>query len=227
MPEFDIDNFKKTWQVQPVQPKYDSPEILNMLNKKSRNYVKYIFWISVVEFLFFFAVGVFYMIKGESSESLTSVLSRLGVRKSSEFDQKFEVYSLLLKILGLVVTAFFAIKFYVNYKKINIEENLKNLITRIIDFKKTVNAFIFTNIILFCVYTLILVFLIIQILTQQHVDVDRSKIVGFVAGIIVAVVLGVVILLIYYKIVYGIIISKLDKNLKQLKEIEKQSETNV
>lgn len=53
MPEFDLDNFKKTWQEQPVQEKYDNTEILQMLNKKSRNYVKYIFWISVVELLFF------------------------------------------------------------------------------------------------------------------------------------------------------------------------------
>jgi hypothetical protein len=227
MPEFDIDNLKKTWQEQPVQPKYDSTEILNMLNKKSRNYVKYIFWISVVEFLFFFAVGVFYMIKGESSDSLTSVLTRLGVTQSNEFDKRFEVYSLLLKIVGLVVTAFFAIKFYANYKKIHIEENLKSLITRIIGFKKTVNAFIFTNIVLFCVYTLILVFLIVQIITQQHVSLDSSKIIRFVAAIVVAVVLGVVILLLYYKIVYGIIISKLDKNLQQLKEIEKQTENNA
>ena len=43
MPEFDLDSLKKTWQEQPVQPKYDDKEILQMLNRKSRNYIKYIF----------------------------------------------------------------------------------------------------------------------------------------------------------------------------------------
>ncbi len=226
MPEFDIDNLKKAWQEQPVQPKYDSSEILKMLNKKSRNYVKYIFWISVIEFLFFFGVGLFYAVENKPSNSFENVLSRLGVNNSDDFDKRFEVYSLLLKIIGLVVTAFFAVKFYINYKKINIEENLKMLIIRIIDSKKTVNAFILTNIVLFFVYTLILVFLISQIVSQQHINLDRSKIIGFIAEIIVVIVLGVTILLVYYKIVYGILIGKLDKNLKQLKEIEKQTENN-
>jgi hypothetical protein len=63
MPEFDLDSFKKTWQEQPVQEKYDNNEILQMLNKKSRNYVKYIFWISVFEFLFFTLIGLFYIIQ--------------------------------------------------------------------------------------------------------------------------------------------------------------------
>ena len=40
MPDFDLDNLKKTWQEQKVQPKYDNTEIIQMLNKKSRNYVR-------------------------------------------------------------------------------------------------------------------------------------------------------------------------------------------
>ena len=46
MPNFDLDNLKSTWQKQLVENKYNDNEILKMLNKKSRNYMKYIFWIS-------------------------------------------------------------------------------------------------------------------------------------------------------------------------------------
>ena len=65
MPEFDLDSFKKTWQEQPVQKKYDDNEILKMLNRKSRNYVKYIFWISVAEFLLFSVMGIFYFFQND------------------------------------------------------------------------------------------------------------------------------------------------------------------
>ncbi|MGZ5265037.1 MAG: beta-carotene 15,15'-monooxygenase, partial [Kaistella sp.] len=60
MPEFDLDNFKKTWQEQEVQPKYNSTEIEAMLNKSSRNYVKYILWISIAEFLIILGMNFYY-----------------------------------------------------------------------------------------------------------------------------------------------------------------------
>jgi len=47
MPDFDLDNLKKTWQEQEVRPKYDGAQIEAMLNKSSRNYVKYILWIII------------------------------------------------------------------------------------------------------------------------------------------------------------------------------------
>lgn len=223
MPEFDLDNLKKTWQEQDVRPKYDSSEILKMLNSKSRNYVKYIFWISVVEFLFFLFFGLYSAFQNKPSTSLNNLLTKLGVTNSEDFDRNFESISIVLKIFSLLVTAFFAFKFYRNFKKINIEENLKSLITRIIDFKKTVNAFIFTNIIIFFVHIAILVFSIVKILNQQHVSLDQNRIVGFIAGIVGSAVFGGLLIWIYYRIIYGIIVKKLDNNLQQLKKIDQEN----
>ncbi len=53
MADFDIDNFKKDWQAQDKKRLYNSSEILEILNHKSKNYVKYIFWISLAEFILF------------------------------------------------------------------------------------------------------------------------------------------------------------------------------
>jgi hypothetical protein len=50
--DFDIDDLKKSWQEQKVTEVYETSEIEAMLNKKSRNYVKYIFWISLLNFYF-------------------------------------------------------------------------------------------------------------------------------------------------------------------------------
>ncbi|MFP3597640.1 beta-carotene 15,15'-monooxygenase [Chryseobacterium sp. SIMBA_029] len=222
MPEFDLDSFKKTWQEQPVQQKYDNSEILQMLNRKSRNYVKYIFWISVVEFLFFSIMGVFYFMKGDESNSFLKLLERLGAQKTPEVENSFEIIYLIIKSLSLLITAYFVYKFYQNYRQIKIEENLKGLITRIIHFKKTVNAFILISIVLLVVVTTVFIGFIFYSLNSQSIEVNNSTLTGFLVGIVLSTALTVTLVWLYYKLVYGIIMRKLDKNLKQLKDIDSQ-----
>ncbi len=222
MPEFDLDSFKKTWQEQPVQEKYDNTEILQMLNRKSRNYVKYIFWISVVELLFFSGIGLFYIIKGDESNSFLKLLERLGAQKTPEIIANFDIIYLAIKVLSLLVTAYFVFKFYQNYHKIKIEENLKGLITRIIKFKKTVNAFILISIAILLVFIMTFTAFIFYALNSQNIEPKGSDLMIVIAIIIVSTALCVLLIWLYYKLVYGIIIRKLDKNLKQLKEIDSQ-----
>lgn len=50
--DFDIDDLKKSWQEQTVTEVYGTSEIEAMLNKKSRNYVKYIFGLAWLSFYF-------------------------------------------------------------------------------------------------------------------------------------------------------------------------------
>ncbi|MCY1663037.1 MULTISPECIES: beta-carotene 15,15'-monooxygenase [Chryseobacterium] len=222
MPEFDLDSFKKTWQEQPVQEKYDYNEILQMLNKKSRNYVKYIFWISVIEFLFFTLIGLFYIIQGKESNSFINILTKLGVQRTSELENTFDNIYLVLKVLSLAITAYFVFKFYQNYKVIKIEEDLKRFILKIIKFKKTVNAFILINIALLITFTSIFTIFVFYILNTQNVEITNSTLIGFIAGIIISTAFTVIMVWLYYRVVYGIIIKKLDKNLTQLKEIDSQ-----
>jgi len=222
MPDFDLDSFKKTWQEQPVQPKYDSNEILQMLNRKSRNYVKYIFWISVVEFLFFSVLGLFYFFQDEESDSFRKILEKLGAQKAPEIETNFDHAYLSIKILSLMITAYFVLKFYQNYRKIKIEENLKGLIIRIIKFKKTVNAFILISIALLVAFTFVFTAFIFYALNSQNVRPDNSNLIIVIIGIIVSTVLCVLLIWLYYRLVYGIIIRKLDRNLKQLREIDSQ-----
>lgn len=222
MPEFDLDNFKKTWQEQPVQQKYGSNEILQMLNRKSRNYVKYIFWISVAEFLFFTLIGLFYIIQGKEANSFLNILDRLGVRKTPELELAFDNIYLVLKILSLSVTAYFVYRFYQNYRGIKVEENLKKFILKIIQLKKTVNAFILINIALLVAFTSIFTVFVFYILNTQNVEITNSTIIGFITGTVISTVFTVLMVWLYYRVVYGIIIKKLDRNLTQLREIDSQ-----
>ncbi|MCW3159908.1 beta-carotene 15,15'-monooxygenase [Chryseobacterium oryctis] len=222
MPEFDLDSFKKTWQEQPVQQKYDNSEILQMLNRKSRNYVKYIFWISVAEFLFFSVMGLFYFVPNDDSNSFLKILEKLGAHKTPEVENSFDNTYFAIKILSLLITAYFVFKFYQNYRKIRIEENLKQLIIRIIKFKKTVNAFILISIVLLIAFMFVFTAFIFYALNTQNIQPTGSELTIVISGIIISTVLSVLLIWLYYRLVYGIIIRKLDKNLTQLQEIDSQ-----
>lgn len=222
MPEFDLDSFKKTWQEQPVQNKYDNDEILQMLNRKSRNYVKYIFWISVIEFVLFTAFGLFYILQNKESNTFLTSLQKLGVQQNEQLQDIFDNIYLAIKAFTLLITGYFVVKFYQNYRKIKVEEDLKEFISRIIKFKKTVNAFILINILIVVVFTSALTIFGIYAIQNQNTTLADSSIVAFIVSFIISTVLCVVLIWAYYRLVYGILIKRLDKNLTQLKEIDSQ-----
>lgn len=220
MPEFDLDNLKETWQQQPVQPKYDSKDIESMLNKSSRNYVKYILWISIVEFVLILGANLYYTFLGEDSTDLMSVLAKLGIDDSVSFENTISDLYFILKMVSLALTAIFVYLFYQNYRKINIESNLKKLILQIIKFKKTVQLFILANIVLVILFTLVLGVFVSFVLAEQNIQLTNNTKFGFISGLILTMGISVVLIWIYYRIVYGFILRRLGRNLEQLQNIE-------
>lgn len=220
MPDFDLDQYKTSWQQQEVLPKYDSTEILKMLNKKSRNYVKYILWISIVEFFLILAVSLYYSYQGNDGESLIHILEKMQVKMTPEILNTIDVFYNIMKYLSIIIVLFFVIKFYLNYKKINVESNLKKFIQQIIVFKKTVNRFILINILFLLVMTLAMGAFVTKVISQQNIEMDNPTFVGFILGFLISLILSVGLVILYYRLVYGIIIRRLSKNLEQLKEIE-------
>ncbi len=223
MPEFDLDSFKETWQQQPVQPKYDSSDIESMLNKSSRNYVKYILWISVVEFILILIANLYYTFLGEDTADLMSVLGKLGINNSSNFESTISQLYFVLKMVSLGLTGIFVFLFYQNYRKIKIESNLKKLILQIFTFKKTVQLFILANIGLVILFTLILGLFTFLVLAEQNIALTNPTLIGFITGLALTMGISVVLIWIYYRLVYGFILRRLGKNLEQLQNIEKEN----
>lgn len=224
MPEFDLDNFKKTWQEQDVQPKYNSTEIEAMLNKSSRNYVKYILWISIAEFFVIFCMNIYYSFLGDDTNSFLSILGKLGVKSTSSLEAGFTHLYFGLKTISLILTAFFVVRFFLNYRRINIESNLKKLILQIIKFKKTVNLFILANIFLLILFTVVLTVFTFSVLSQQNIHLNNPTLIGFLVGTILMTAISVVLIWIYYRIVYGIILKRLGKNLAELQKIDEEQQ---
>ena len=220
MPEFDLDNFKKTWQEHEIQPKYNTDEIESMLNKSSRNYVKYILGISIAEFLVILGMNLYYLFLGDDTDSYMNILEKLGVKNSADLAENLSHLYFGLKLISLALTAFFIIKFYQNYKRIKIESNLKKLIIQIIKFKKTVNYFIIANISLIVLYTIVLGIFTFWTLSHQNIKLTHPTLIGFYVGLVLMMALSVILIWVYYRIVYGIILKKLGKNLEELQKIE-------
>lgn len=220
MPEFNLDQYKKTWQEQPVEHKYSNAEILKMLNKNSRNYVKYILWISVIEFVFFLSLTIYYILVNDNNSSYLKIFAKLGIENTTEVVRDLDHLNFIIKVITLLITFIFVLIFLRNYQKIKVESNLKKFILQIVKFKKTVNLFIFTNICLLIVTTFALTYFVYYTLQRQNIELPKDTASGLIVGVIVTTILCVVLFLVYYRIVYGIIMRRLGVHLKQLKEIE-------
>ncbi len=223
MAEFELDQFKSSWQNQSKKSVYDTTQIESMLNKSSRNYVKYILFISIIEFAIIFAANIYYTFIGDDTSELRDMVLRLGLRDTDVFEQTLAQLYLALKIVSLILTATFVYFFYKNYCKISVEANLRKLILQIIRFKKTVQLFILANIILVITFTVILGAFTLMILSNQHIDLATPGIRNFIIALVMMMGISVLLIWIYYRLVYGFILRRLAKNLHQLQKIEQEN----
>jgi len=129
-----------------------------------------------------------------------------------------------MKVLSLVVTGIFVVVFYVNYKKIDVESNLKKFIIHILKFKKTVNLFIFSNVFLLVLFIGSLVSLLTITIRRQNIHVDNPTFWSLIFAVVLSLLISVVLILLYYKLAYGILLKRLSKNLKQLEKIDSEKE---
>lgn len=222
--DFDIDSLKKSWQDQVISDDYNQEEIEVMLNKKSRNYVKYILWISVAEFVIFGIINFIALFSNSFHTDFTNILNKLQIRNQNEVEFSLDKIYNVMKIASLVITGVFVVIFYSNYKKINVESNLKKFIIHIIKFKKTVNLFIFSNILLLFLFIGSFTAFIIFTIKKQNIQIDNPTFWGLITGVIFSLLVCIVLILLYYKIAYGIILKRLSKNLKQLETIDSQKD---
>lgn len=220
--DFDIDSLKKTWQDQEIADDYNQNEIESMLNKKSRNYVKYILWISIAEFLIFGFVNFLAIFSADYQTDFTNILDKLHIKNQNEVEFSLDRIYYLMKIFSLIITGVFCFIFYRNYIKINVESNLKKFIIHIISFKKTVNLFIFSNIFLLILFIGSSASFIVITVKKQNIQIDNPTFWGLVTGVFFSLLVCIILILLYYKLAYGIILNRLSANLKQLEKIDSE-----
>lgn len=210
----ELELLKKDWQKKEQSyPKLSYNDIYNMLHKKSASIVKWIFIISILEFVLWTAVSFLF--------------------KDADFNQKFESYHveaimIPFMVLGYVILAYFFYLFFMNYRRISVTDNAKILMENILKTRRTVKQYVGFNL----AYLAISVFLALGITFSKDESardmIDKASASGelfkfyAVTILVVMAALAVIIglFLLFYYLIYGILLRRLNNNYKELKRME-------
>ncbi|MGB5237480.1 MAG: hypothetical protein WBM43_05835 [Flavobacteriaceae bacterium] len=213
----ELELLKKDWQKKEgMMPKLSYDEIYSMIWKKSSSIVKWIFIISIIEFI------------------LPHLLYLLpSVREDMGFYEQLGVKNLMIgiSIFNYIVVFYFIFQFYKRYREISVLENARDLMRRIIRTRRTVKHYIIFALSLFLFSFLAIASVIYfsdgeHLITVLNLD-DEAKdlspgrlkaLISFVF-IIVGILFTALIGLIYF-LIYGLLIRKLGRNYNELKRLE-------
>jgi hypothetical protein len=211
----ELELLKKDWETSSKNyPELDKKTLYKLINKRSSSLVKWIFIISLLEFVFWALIS-FVTSDAESLEQLKS------------YNVDYIIYP--LTVFGYLVLGYFFYVFYKNYKNISTTEDTKLLMERILKTRKTVKHYVIFNLVF--MYISIIIGVYIEITNNPEVqalingiDADGTKNVTIfyliIVGVsILAIVLITALLLGFYYLIYGLLLKRLKANYKDLKEL--------
>lgn len=205
----ELDLLKKDWKARNAD--FDNVsynEIYKMLHKKSSSIVKWIFFISIAEFIFWGILNLF------MPDSIYEIYDKFGLNTL--------LYTSF--IINYLVIFFFIYLFYKNYKSICVADDTSTLMKKILNTRKTVNYYVYYNIIVYVILSIlfnIVMFskpdILIEILNPNHLDIKDEVLLRtmlIAQGVTLILVCGL--LWLYYRVIYGILLKRLKRNYKEL-----------
>ena len=213
----ELELLKKDWQKKEgMMPRLSYDEIYSMLWKKSSSIVKWIFIISVIEFIL---PHLLYLLP--SVNDSMDLYSELGVKN----------LMIGISVFNYMVVFYFIYQFYRRYREISVLDNARDLMHRIIRTRRTVKHYIIFALSLF-LFSFLAIAVAIYFSEGSHLievlnlgDEAKNMSIGRLKTIItfVIVVMGILctafIGLIYF-LIYGLLIRKLGRNYHELKRLE-------
>lgn len=212
----ELELLKKDWQKKTANlPTLSYEEIHKMIWKKSSSIVKWIFTISILEFILP-QLLIFLPPMGDTMK----IYDQIGVSK----------YLFAVSLFIYAVALYFIIQFYIRFKEISVLDNSKNLMRKIIKTRKTVKHYVLFSLSMIMVTVLIMligVFLNEDIahafpqfegklngIAPDKLKVTLMLVIG-IAGILLTLVMGGI-----YYLLYGLLLKKLKRNYQELKQLE-------
>ncbi len=194
-----LDNFKDAWKSQKEQAiRFTESDIYKMIHKKSASIVKWIFYISIIEFLVMFTSNFFM-----DFEELK--------------DLEMQNFVTVLLFVSFVIGIVFMYLFYKNYKNICVSDSTKKLMNDILKTKRTVSLYIIIQLVIAgitIIWTSYMTALTYDLENDQHL-MESAKF-WIIVAIFTIVLLGVFWL--FYQLLYGILLKKLRTNYKELQQ---------
>ena len=198
----ELDLLKKDWNKEDTKyPKLSYDQLYTMILKRSSSIVKWIFIISILEFVFW--LGFSFLLKDSKS--------------SKHIEELHANYIIVpLSIAGYLVLGYFFYLFFKNYKNISVTDNAKTLMENILKTRRTVRHYVAFNL----VYLIVATFVILGIeLNQNELFIANAQkaaadgdVFLYYAKIVLVImaVLGiiVVVFLVFYYLIYGVLLRK-------------------
>ena len=211
----ELELLKKQWQSREQElPKLSFADIYKMLLKKSSSIVKWIFYISIAELLFW------------------TLLSFMVPESSTKFSDDIGLHNILLgvNILNYSVFGIFIFLFYKNYRKISMTDSIKELMENILRTRKTVKYFVIYNVATSVLIVISINFyyylnqdMVFRYMTEDYGIAHMSQEQFMKMFFLIQILFGIVMIgfvLLFYRLVYGILLRRLHKNYKELEKIE-------
>jgi hypothetical protein len=211
-----LELLKQTWQNREQElPQLSYQDIYQMLLKKSSSIVKWIFFISIGELIFWTVLAFFV------PESTKEINNGIGLKDTF----------IIINIIHYAIFAVFIYLFYKNYRSIRVTDTIKKLMKSILSTRRTVKYFVIYNV---GASILLLIGVNIYYYTKKEqlyelmvenfegysaIPQESFTSVFFISQLIFGVVL-VGLILLFYRIIYGILLKRLKRNYNELRKIE-------
>ena len=197
-----LEILKKDWKKQESSlPKLSRDDLSKIIYKKSSSIVKWIFIISVLEFMLPHIIYLF-----------------IDYDKVIQQYKELDLYnfSLISNIFFYAVVLVFIYLFYNNYKSISANSQPRVLMQNIIKTRKTVKYYIWFNLGMIPVIAGVTLFKTFNSTDfTDKVPENISMVLVWLISIILILAL-VVLFWLFYRLIYGILLNKLEKNYNEL-----------
>ena len=202
----ELKDLKNKWAEQDFSHSFSKEDIKGFLQKKSTYSIKWIFYLSIVEFILYLGFPLL----------VPNYLDSFDYYKSLNL---FE-FSIVTTALGYFLLLYFMWRFFQNYKKISVANSLKDHLSAILNTRRAVNQYFYFNVAILIVFTIVVLVSALQ-LDKNMIGFQEENssilMMVFVIGLVIAVILGIFGLLYYF--VYGRFLRPLKNNEKELLKI--------
>lgn len=202
----ELEDLKNKWAKQDFSHSYSKEEIKGFLQKKSTHSIKWIFYLSIVEFLLYLGFPLL----------APNYLDSFDYYRSLNL---FE-FSIVTTVLGYVLLLYFMWRFFQNYKNISVANSIKDHLSAILNTRRAVNQYFYFNVAILIIFTFVVVIAALErdknMIALQE-DNNSLLMIIFIIGLLIAIIISLFGLLYYF--VYGRFLRPLKNNEKDLLKI--------
>jgi len=207
----ELDLLKKDWNKESSKKKLSVADIYPMLRKKSSSIVKTLFYISIAEFIFWILVNSMpYFTSDEYKQRLEQVYHN---------DQALTI----ITIISYAIILLFVYLLYKSYKSISVTDNAKKLMESILKTRKVIRYYVLYNLIVAGLSLIIGFYYAMHYnpeISSKFSDFTDTQTLKAISIMVVVTVVFVLVIWLFYKLIYGLLLKRLNRNYKELKELE-------